>query len=160
LFIEKASNMQSNGKDLRGSTISRAAAGGRLLAGGTGDNTEIVGPAINLGALAARPASVVFEVFGRAVLAATATLVITAEVEQSVDGTTWSTTDLVPSAVVLTLTGGAGGSTEIGVGRMGADLIADGANFIRIKMTPNLSAANTDTAEVTAVAVFSGLSKT
>lgn len=152
--------MQSHGKDLRGRTISRAAAGGRLLAGGTGDNTEIVGATINLGALPSRPASVVFEVFGRAVLAATATLTIAAEVEQSVDGTTWSSTDLVASATVLTLTGGSGGTTEMGVGRIGADLIQDGVNFIRIKMTPNLSAANTDTAEVSAVAVFGSLSRT
>lgn len=151
--------MQSNGKDLRGSTISRAAAGGRLVAGGTGDNTEIVGPAINLAALAARPASVVFEVFGRGVLAATATLAIAAELEYSADGSTnW--TDLVASSTVLTLTGGSGGTTELGVGRIGADLIQENVNFIRIKMTPNLSAANTDTAEVSAVAVFSGLSKT
>lgn len=152
--------MQSNGKDLKGRTISRAAAGGRLVAGGTGDNTEIVGATINLATLAARPASVVFEVFGRAVLAASATLVITAEIEQSVDGTNWSSTDLVASATVLTLTGGGGGSTELGVGRIGADLIQDGVNYIRIKMTPNLSAANTDTAEVSAVAVFDALART
>lgn len=148
--------MQSHGKDLRGRTLSRAAAAGRLVAGGTGDNTEIVGATINLATLAARPASVVFEVVGRAVLAATATLVIAAEVEGSSDGTTW--VDLVASATVLTLTGGAGGTTELGAGRIGVDLIQSNASFIRLKMTPNLSAANTDTAEVASVAVFDALS--
>ena len=150
--------MQSHGKDLKGRTISRAAAAGRLVAGGTGDNTEIVGATINLATLAARPASVVFEIVGRGVLAATATLAIAAELEYSADGSTWA--DLVASATVLTLTGGAGGSTELGVGRIGADLIQENVNYVRIKMTPNLSAANTDTAEVAAVAVFDALSKT
>jgi hypothetical protein len=148
--------MSSHEKDLRGRTISRAAAAGRLLAGGTGDNTEIVGPTINLATLAARPASAVFEIVGRGVLAATATLTIAAEVEGSSDGTNW--VDLVASATVLTLTGGSGGTTELGVGRIGVDLIQSNASFIRLKMTPNLSAANTDTAEVASVAVFDGLS--
>lgn len=150
--------MQSHGKDLKGRTISAAAAGGRLVAGGTGDNTEITGATINLASLAARPASVVFEVFGRGVLAAAATLVIAAELEYSADGSTWA--DLVASATVLTLTGGGGGSTELGVGRIGVDLVKENVNYIRIKMTPNLSAANTDTAEVSAVAVFDALAKT
>lgn len=150
--------MQSHGKDLKGRTISRAAAGGRLVAGGTGDNTEITGATINLMTLDARPTSVVFEVFGRSVLAAAATLVIAAEIEYSADGSNWS--DLVASATVLTLTGGGGGSTELGVGRIGVDLIQANVNYIRIKMTPNLSAANTDTAEVSAVAVFDALAKT
>lgn len=151
--------MQSHGKDLKGRTISAAAAGGRLVAGGTGDNTEITGATINLASLAARPASVVFEVFGRGVLAATATLAIAAKIEYSADGSTnW--TDLVASATVLTLTGGSGGTTELGVGRIGVDLIKENVNYIRIKMTPNLSAANTDTAEVSAVAVFDALART
>lgn len=150
--------MQSHGKDLKGQTLSRAALAGRLVAGGTGDNTEIVGPSINIGALANRPASVVFEVIGRGVLAATATLAIAAEVEYSADGTTWA--DLVATSTVLTLTGGSGGTTELGVARIGADLIQENVNFIRLKATPNLSAANTDTAEIAAVAVFGGLAGT
>lgn len=151
--------MQSHGKDLKGQTLSRAALGGRLVAGGAGDNTEIVGPAINIGALADRPASVCVEIVGRAVLAAAATLTIAAELEYSADGSTgW--TDLVGSATVLTLTGGSGGTTELGVGRIGADLIQENVNFIRVRATPNLSAANTDTAEIAAVAVFGGLAGT
>ncbi len=150
--------MQSHGKDLKGQTLSRAAAAGRLVAGGTGDNTEITGATLNLASLAGRPASVVFEIIGRGVLAAAATLVIAAELESSADGSTWE--DLVASATVLTLTGGGGGSTELGVGRIGVDLIKEDVNYIRVKMTPNLSAANTDTAEVAAVAVFGGLSRT
>jgi len=150
--------MQSHGKDLKGRTISRAVLAGRLVAGGTGDNTEIVSASINIATLTARPASVVFEILGRGVLAATATLVLVGEVEYSADGTTW--VDLVASATLLTLTGGSGGTTELGVARIGVDLIQDGVNFIRLKLTPNLSAANTDTAEVASIAVFDALSKT
>jgi len=150
--------MQSHGKDLKGRTISRAVLAGRLVAAGTGDNTEIVSASINIATLTARPASVVFEIVGRGVLAATATLVLVGEVEYSADGTTW--VDLVASATLLTLTGGSGGTTELGVARIGVDLIQDGVNFIRLKLTPNLSAANTDTAEVASIAVFDELSKT
>jgi hypothetical protein len=150
--------MQSHGKDLKGQTLSRAALAGRLVAGGTGDNTEIVGSPINISALPNRPASVVFEIIGRGVLAATATLAIAAEVEYSADGSTWA--DLVATSTVLTLTGGSGGTTELGVARIGADLIQADVNFIRLKATPNLSAANTDTAEIAAVAVFGGLAGT
>lgn len=149
---------QSHGKDIRGRTLTRAALGGSLTAGGTGDNTQITGPTINIQSLAGRPAGMVFEIVARAVLAATKILTVTALVESSVDGTTWTT--LVGSSTVLTLTGAAGGSTEHGVGRIGVDLIQSNVNFIRLKATPDLDAANTDTAIVAAVAVFGSLSRT
>ena len=149
--------MQSHGKDIKGATLSKFCLAGTLTAAGTGDATLITGDTINLGSLAARPASVVFEIAGRAVLANTKTLVITALVEASIDGTTWTT--LVASATVLTLTS-AGGTTEVGVGRIGVDLVQADLNYIRLKATPDLSNTATDTAIVAAVAVFSGLSKT
>lgn len=150
--------MQSHGKDLKGRTISAAALAGRLVAAGTGDNTEIVGETINIGALAARPASVVFEIIGRAVLADTKTLVLIGDVESSADGSTWES--LVASATLLTLTGETGGTTEIGVARIGVDLIQEDVNYIRLNLTPNLSNTATDTAEVAAIAVFDALADT
>jgi hypothetical protein len=149
--------MQSHGKDIKGRTISRACLAGSLTAAGTGDATLITGSTIDIGALGARPASVVFEILGRAVLTATKTLTIAALIESSVDGSTWTT--LVDSATVLTLTS-AGGGTEIGVGRIGVDLIQANVNYIRLKATPDLNHTGTDTAIVSGVAVFDTLSKT
>jgi hypothetical protein len=149
--------MRSHGKDIKGATLSKFCLAGSLTAAGTGDNTLITGDTINLQTLAARPASVVFEIAGRAVLAATKTLVITALVEASIDGTTWTT--LVASATVLTLTSSAG-STEVGVGRIGVDLIQADLNYIRLKATPDLNNTATDTAIVAAVAVFGAPAKT
>lgn len=150
--------LSSHGKDLKGATLSAACLAATATAGGTGDATLVTGSSINIGALAARPSSVVFEILGRAVLAATKKLTIAALVEASIDGTTWTT--LVGSATVLTLTGGAGGSTEIGVGRIGADLISSDLNYIRLKATPDLDAANTDTAIISGVAVFGAPART
>ena len=149
--------MRSQGKDIKGATLSKFCLAGTLTAAGTGDATLITGDSINIGALAARPASVVFEIAGRAVLAATKTLVIAALVEGSVDGSTWTT--LIASSTVLTLTS-ASGSTEVGVGRIGVDLIQADLNYIRLKATPDLNASGTDTAIVAAVAVFGTPAKT
>jgi hypothetical protein len=140
-----------------GETISRfARAAVSVTAGGSGDNTEIVGDTINLQTLEHRPSSVVFEIPVTATMAATETCVVVGEIEKSVDGSTW--VDLVASATLLTLTGAAGGSTEKGVARLGADLVQSDCNFIRFKATPDCSRANTDVATVgAAVAVFGGL---
>lgn len=154
--------MKSHGKDLKGETLSRFARAATVVitAAGAGDNTELVGSSINVAAIATRPpASVVFEIPVTATLGATQTCIVTGLIEKSVDGSAWLT--LVPSATLLTLVGAAGGSTETGVARIGADLIQTGTNFIRFKATPDLNRADTDTMQVgAAVAVFGGLGQT
>jgi hypothetical protein len=151
--------MQSHGKDLKGQTLSfYARVGSTATAGSTGDNTEVTGDSIDITALSARPASVVFEIPVSAVLADTESIVVTGLIESSADNSTWET--LVASATLLTMTSD-GGTTEKGVARIGADLIQSDVNYIRFKATPNLSRANTDTAALgAAVAVFGGLQTT
>lgn len=122
-------------------------------AGGAGDGVEIVGITIDQVALPTRFESVCFLVNARAVLAAAATLTIAAAIETSADGTSW--TALKPSAARLTLTGGAGGSTETGVAKVGVSLEYS-SRYLRLKVTPDLSAAGTDTAAVSGIAVFGG----
>ena len=56
---------------------------------------------------------------------------------------------------MLTLTGDTGGSTEAGVGVVGADL-RSARRYVRVVATPDLSAADTDTASIDAVAVLYG----
>ncbi len=144
-------------KDVRSSLLAVfALASTSLTAGGSGDATEVVGSSINLQTLPKRPTSVVFDIPCRAVLGATNTLVVVGKIEQSVDGSTW--TDVTASATLLTLTGGAGGTTESGVARVGADLVRANCNFVRVRATPDLNRANTDTAVMGAgVAEFGGL---
>jgi hypothetical protein len=144
-------------KDVRSSLLAVfAMASTSLTAGGSGDNTEVVGSSINIATLPKRPHSVVFDIPCRAVLGATQTLIVAGKIEQSVDGSTW--TDVTASATLLTLTGGSGGTTEVGVARVGCDLIRVNCNFIRVRATPDLNRANTDTAVMGAgVAEFGGL---
>ena len=147
----------SRAKDVRSSLLAVfALASTSLTAGGSGDATEVVGSSINIATLAKRPTSVVFDIPCRAVLGATQTLVVVGKIEQSVDGSTW--TDVTASATLLTLTGGSGGTTESGVARVGCDLVRANCNFIRVRATPDLNRANTDTAVMGAgVAEFGGL---
>lgn len=117
-----------------------------VTAGGTGDATEITGATINLASQSRRVASVDFEIPVRAVLAAAATCTVVGKIETSPDGTNW--TALATNATLLTLTGGSGGTTETGVARIGCDLLQNNYAYVRVKVTPDCSAANTDTAVV------------
>ncbi len=117
-----------------------------VTAGGTGDATEITGATINLANLSRRASSVEFEIPVRAVLAATKKIDVVGKIEVSADGSTW--TALANNVNLLTLTGATGGSTETGIARIGCDLIQNGVNYVRVKVTPDCDAANTDTAVV------------
>lgn len=124
-------------------------------AGGSGDATEVNGATINTAALTARPNGVVFFVPVTATLAQAETITLTANLQDSADGSTWA--DITTPAVLLTLTGGSGGSTETGCVKLGFD-VSRARQYLRVQATPNLSAANTDTAVMGAgTAVFTGL---
>lgn len=117
-----------------------------VTAGGSGDATEIVGATIDLAAQPRRVSSIEFEIPVRAVLGATQTCVVVGKIEVSPDNSTW--TELAANATLLTLTGGSGGTTETGVARIGCDLIQNNYAYVRVKVTPDLNRANTDTAVV------------
>lgn len=133
--------------------IKFAAQHAAATAGGAGDNAETTGVTIDTTALGTRYNSVAFALSARAVLAAAATLSVTGKIEHSDDGVSWS--DLVESATLLTLTGGAGGSMETGTAVMKTSL-EYAKRYIREKFTPDLSAGATDTATVQSVAIFGG----
>lgn len=121
-----------------------------LTAGGAGDNTEITTGQIDLrdqfGTRRFGTLSLVLT--ARAVLAAAATLTLkSVRFEHSDDATTWS--EVKPGATVLTLTGPAGGGTLTGATVIGCNLL-EAKRYVRAKFTPDLSAAGTDTARVSA----------
>lgn len=132
-----------------------------LTAGGAGDNTEIDGLSIDrmVHGGGGPTLSAKFIVAFEAVLAAAATLSLVGNMQHADDngsgapGSWADTGDILASAVVATGPGGGGtvrGTAELDVKLSGLK------QWIRVQFTPNLSAANTDTAEVVAVAVFGG----
>lgn len=140
------------------SAVTPAYAGDAVAAtaGGTGDATAAPGVAIDLTALADRFESVDFQVAAKAVLAANKALAVSAKIETSADNNTWS--DLVAASTILTLTDSGAGSTLRGVGHIGVPL-EYASRYIRLNITPDLSAANTDTAALSSVAIFGGRRK-
>lgn len=125
-----------------------------LTAGGTGDNTLVTGLAIDRFAKG-NPLSVSFIARYKAILAAAATLSLAYSVETASDSGFTSPTVLQAGASAVVDTGATGGSTQRGMFRVPVDL-AGALQYVRIKFTPDLSAANTDTAELSWVAVLGG----
>lgn len=146
--------MYSLGKDLASEILPKyAIASTSATAGGSGDNAEVNGATLDVQAIAGKPNSVCFLVAATSTLAATKTLKITANLQDSADGTNF--TDITDPAVILTLTGATGGSTETGAAKLGFDL-TKARRYVRIQATPDLNATGTDTAVMTGVAVFGG----
>lgn len=123
-------------------------------AGGTGDATLVTGLVIDRSAFNS-PQSVAFLIRYKAVLAQAATVSYAYSIETAVDSAFTVPVVLQSATSAVVDTGATGGSTQRGVFRIAADL-AGALQFIRLKFTPDLSAANTDTLESSAVAVLGG----
>lgn len=134
-----------------GSLITAAACqAASATAGGAGDATEVDGQWIDRKDHLSCKLVIVFD----ATLAQDETLSVAANLQDANDdqGTgVGDFGDAVANAVVAT--GGAGGSTELGVVTADFDLSA-AKQYVRAQFTPDLSAANTDTAIVAAALIF------
>ena len=129
-----------------------------LTAGGAGDNTEVNGASVDrkTGGVLRHNATLV--ILHRSVLAAAATLSISVQLQDSPDNTNWTDFGDAHNLGVVS-TGGGGGSTEIDVEEIVLS-VAGAERYIRAQVTPNLSAANTDTSGVAAIWMLSGGDKT
>lgn len=128
----------------------------RLVAGGAGDNTEVVGIALDRQSYA-YPLSALFIIIGRATLAAAATLTLKTVVIETSDSSTFASgnvTLLAPADAAL-LTDGGGGGVSSGQVSFSVDL-ASAKRYVRLRHTPDLSAANTDIAETAVECIFGG----
>ncbi len=131
-----------------------------VTAGGSGDNTAVTGLTIDRQALG-MPQSLVLHYIWSAVLAQAATLELKTQVIQdSADGSTWVTyvppaPIAAPTAPGIVATGPTGGGTVRGVSRVNINLTA-ARRYVRFGFTPDMSAANTDTANVVTMAVLAG----
>lgn len=135
-------------------TVRRATANAAATAGGAGDNTAVTGVIIDRFAIG-NPESVVAAILWTATLGAAATLQIaytlqSGETSNLADATTLASAAL---ATVATGSGTFSGQLEANISLRGA------GRYVRLNFTPDLSAANTDTAALSGVLVFGGASR-
>jgi hypothetical protein len=127
-----------------------------LTAGGTGDNTQVNGLAIDRTTVLGSPLSASFIARYKATLGQGNTLSLSATVQTADDsGFTTNVNTLATFTKTVVDTGGTGGSVQRGVFRLPVDF-AGAQQFVRVQFTPDLSAANTDTAELSLTAVLGG----
>ncbi len=134
--------------------VRRAAANTAITAGGGGDNTQVTGVIIDRAALG-WPQSCVVAIPFSAVLAAAATLSLAATVQSGNAANLSDATTLATRANGVVATGPGGGGTVTGEVEIDVDLSGAG-RYVRVNFTPDLSAANTDTAALSAVMAFGG----
>jgi hypothetical protein len=129
------------------------------VAGGAGDNATVTGATIDRlgfgnGSLAGvLNAGVAYD----AVLASAATLSISYVVQDSDDGVTFASYRTGAASVVAT--GPAGGGAVNGVFDIGSINLSSARRYIRLNYTPDLSAANTDTAALRAIGFAAGFDR-
>lgn len=128
-----------------------ANAGTDVTAGGAGDGVEVDCAYVDRRGFASMKAVIVYT----ATLSAGETLSIAANLQDDADGVGVGADYGTALANTVVATGGAGGSTETGVVELDVDL-RGAKQFTRLQFTPDLSAANTDTAEIAAVYVLGG----
>lgn len=126
-----------------------------IVAGGAGDNAEVVGETIDRSDCL----SAVVEIPFKATLAAAATLKMGVTLQQSDDdGSTWGVASTLKAATDVVATGPGGGGTVKGIVELPLNLDPK-SKTIRVNVTPDLSAANTDVASFGVVVVLGGAVK-
>lgn len=134
--------------------VDRAAANTAVTAGGAGDNTLVTGVIIDRAAIG-WPESAVVAIPFTTTLAAAQTLSVSGVVQEG-DASNLSdavTHQTIASQVLATGAGTVTGTMEVSVPLRGAK------RYIRVNFTPDLSAANTDTAALSAVIVTGGANR-
>ena len=135
-------------------TVRRAAANTAVTAGGGGDNAEVAGVIIDRAAIGF-PQSCVVAIPFTATLAATQTLTIAWDIDEGNASNLSDAEVLTSQTAQLVATGPAGGGTVTGTFEANVSLAGAG-RYVRLNFTPTLSAANTDTAALSAVIAFGG----
>lgn len=134
--------------------VVRAAANTAVTAGGGGDNSPVTGVIIDRAALG-WPQSGVVAIPFTATLAATQTLSVAITVQDGDNSGLSDAGTFATRANGVVAIGPAGGGTVTGVVEL--DVNFSGAKrYVRANFTPDLSAANTDTAALSGVVAFGG----
>lgn len=135
-------------------SVLRASANVAATAGGSGDATEVVGAIIDRGEIGF-PQSCVLAIPFSATLAEGETLSIACDIESSNDSNLSGATAVKTAASVVVATGPSGGGIVTGTLELDAAIMGAG-RYVRANFTPELSAADTDTAALSSVLVFGG----
>ncbi|GAA4218604.1 hypothetical protein GGQ68_002507 [Sagittula marina] len=130
-----------------------AVANTAATAGDAGDGVQANGYTIDLLAIGT-PSSGVVAIPFSAALAEDETLGLTVTVSSGSSSDLSDATELTSSTVVAA-TGGAGGSTETGCVEVDVTLSA-AARYVRVSITPDLSAGDTDTAALSGILITAG----
>lgn len=135
-------------------SVLRASANVAATAGGSGDGTEVVGAIIDRGEIGF-PQSCVLAIPFSATLAEGETLSIACDIESSNDSNLSGATAVKTAVSAVVATGPSGGGAVTGTLELDAAIMGAG-RYVRANFTPELSAANTDTAALSSVLVFGG----
>lgn len=134
--------------------VVRAAANTAVTAGGAGDNAAVTGVIIDRAALG-WPQSCVVAVPFTATLAQAATLSLAITLQSGEAANLSDATTFASRANGVVATGPTGGGAVTGTVELDVNLSGAG-RYVRANFTPDLSAANTDTAALSEVIVFGG----
>jgi len=151
--VAREHHMNANHRDFGKTCKAEYCAGGRLLAAGTGDNTEVVGAGIDTRGFGS--GKIVLAT--RAVLDAAETLKVGVTIQESDDdgvADAYDTAEEIQAATVAELTAVLAG-TYTGVSEFDI-VLASRKRYVRVNVTPNLSRGATDTAEFMATLVLGG----
>lgn len=134
-----------------------------LTAGGAGDNVEVDGPSINRITTAGGVCdhlTFIVQALVAGIVAADATLSLKGTLQDSADGSSFSdvSATLQPSGAAEGLIGSAISVDGSSVSEFTADCRGL-RQFVRLQLKPDLSAAGTDTATVSAIAILAGSHK-
>uniref|UniRef100_A4WTD3 Uncharacterized protein n=1 Tax=Cereibacter sphaeroides (strain ATCC 17025 / ATH 2.4.3) TaxID=349102 RepID=A4WTD3_CERS5 len=134
--------------------VRRALANTAATAGGTGDATAVTGVIIDRAALG-WPKSAVLAIPFAATLAAGKTLSLAYTLQHGNDGGLSDAATLKSADAAVVATGPSGGGAVAGTFEV--NVLLEGAKrYIRLNVTPDLSATGTDAAEISGVIVFGG----
>ena len=137
--------------------VRRSAANTAVTAGGGGDNTAVTGVIIDRADLG-WPQSAVLAIPFTTTLAAAATLSLAYTVQEGNAANLSDAATLATATAAVVATGPVGGGTVTGTFEVNLSLAGAG-RYVRANFTPDLSAAGTDTAALSAVMVFGGANR-
>ena len=128
-----------------------------VTAGGAGDATEIDGISIDRQSLGSLYESCKLSIVGAGNVTSGLTLTVTANMQDSDDGSTWADYGTAYAATVV-LTGASGGSTQSSFQVFLDNDLRPAKRYIRCQVTPDMSDTDDDTALIAAVLVLGGAS--
>lgn len=138
-------------RDIGAFLTGRFAGHADVTAGGAGDAAEVSSGYIDRQGYDSCKVIIAYE----ATLADTETIAVAANLQDASDSSGTAVADYGPALASAVQATSDGGGVESGVVELDFDLTG-AKQFIRLQFTPDLSAANTDTANVTGVVVLGG----